>query len=125
MIFTNLLRLRCCFPVFSICKRSYRLPPNFVSYLDKFSADYNNKDSNIVERYQVLKSNLAEFDELETMKKGSDKELAEMAAADMEAVGESIEELVDEITSQLGEERQNYSSLLDFEQALAHRNILI
>ena len=112
MIFTKLLRF--CHPVLSVCKRSYRLPPNFVSYLDKFSADYDNKNSNVVERYQVLKSNLAEFDELETMKKSSDKELAEMAAADMEAVGESIEELLDEITHQLGEERQNYPIIIGF-----------
>jgi len=101
MIFTNLRLFRCCSPVFSLCKRSYRLPPNFVQYLDKYSQDYNNKDSIVVERFEVLKTNLAEFDELENMKKSSDKELAEMAASDMEAVGETIEDLVDEITYQL------------------------
>jgi len=115
MIFTNLRLIRSCNPVFNLCKRSYRLPPNLVQYLDKFSQDYNNKDSLVVERFQLLKSNLAEFDELETMKKSSDKELAEMAAADMEAVGETIEELVDEITYELvpPEQHDDENALLE------------
>jgi len=115
MIFTNLRLIRSCNTVFNLWKRSYRLPPNFVQYLDKFSQDYDNKDSLVVERFQVLKSNLAEFDELETMKKSSDKELAEMAAADMEAVGETIEELVDEITYELvpPEQHDDENALLE------------
>ena len=107
MIFTNIrLIKRLCPPYLAFYSRNYRMPPNLVSYLDNYCKDYNNHDSSLVNSFDQLKGKLAEHAELETMKeKTSDKELAEMAAIDMDDVSDNIDELVDEISLQLGEER--------------------
>lgn len=81
--------------------RHYRLPPNFVSYLERYSQDYNNKECEVVQCFTVLKTKLSEHEELKTMLKSGDEEFTEMAAADMEAVSDTIEELVEEISYQL------------------------
>eukprot|EP00092_Neocalanus_flemingeri_P016781 GFUD01018150.1.p1 GENE.GFUD01018150.1~~GFUD01018150.1.p1 ORF type:complete len:386 (+),score=116.97 GFUD01018150.1:68-1225(+) len=102
MILTKLRLINRFSPPLVHFSRGYRLPPNFVSYLDNFSKDFNNQNNSIVNSFEELKGKLAEHAELETMKKNTtDNEFVEMAAADMEDVSEDIEELVEEISFKL------------------------
>jgi len=95
--------------------RSYRLPPNFVTYLDKYSQEYGNQDSHVTLSYSLLKSKLAEHDELGGLLKSDDKELSDMASADMDAVEDDIEELVEEISELLvpPEEHDEENALIE------------
>eukprot|EP00092_Neocalanus_flemingeri_P080067 GFUD01099836.1.p1 GENE.GFUD01099836.1~~GFUD01099836.1.p1 ORF type:complete len:105 (-),score=22.94 GFUD01099836.1:98-412(-) len=103
MIFTKLRLINRFSPPLVHLSRGYRLPPNFVSYLDNFSKDFNNQNNSIVNSFEELKGKLAEHAELETMKKNTtDNEFVEMAAADMEDISEDIEELVEKISFKLG-----------------------
>jgi len=95
--------------------RRYRLPPNFVPYLDKYSEEYENQGNAVVNSFKLLKSKLGEHEELGTMVKSADKELSEMAAADLEVIEDHIEELFEEITDLLvpSEEHDKENALIE------------
>ena len=82
--------------------RRYRLPTNFVPFMNNYCQVYENQESEVVKSFTHLKTKLAEHEELGLMIKSTDKELSEMAAADVEVVEDSIEELFEEITDYLG-----------------------
>jgi len=109
------LRLLSRFQPTVLC-RYYRLPQHFLPFLDNFCQEYCNKENSIFGSYKVLKDKIAEYDELENLKKKtSDGELAEMAAADMEDVSEQIHELVEEISHQLvpAEKHDNENAMIE------------
>jgi len=95
--------------------RRYRLPTNFVPFMNNYCQVYENQESEVVKSFTHLKTKLAEHEELGLMIKSTDKELSEMAAADVEVVEDSIEELFEEITDYLvpPEEHDNENALIE------------
>jgi len=86
----------------SICKsvtlrRSYHMPTNFISFMDNYCKSYKNAQSEPALMYSSLKKKLEEYDELKTLAKSSDKELAELASIDLEVVDDSIESMIQDI----------------------------
>jgi len=95
--------------------RRYKLPTNFVPFMNNYCQVYENQESEVVKSFTHLKTKLAEHEELGLMIKSTDKELSEMAAADVEVVEDSIEELFEEITDYLvpPEEHDNENALIE------------
>jgi len=95
--------------------RRYQLPPNFVSFMNNYCEVYENQGSEVVHSFTRLKTKLAEHKELGMMIESTDKELSEMAAADVKVVEDNIEELFEEITDILvpPEEHDNENALIE------------
>ena len=83
---------------------SYRMPVNFLNYLEKYTQEHNpRKSPSIVENYKALKEKLSECEELQTFVSNSeDKELREIAELDIEDVYRDIEQIVDSVRDELG-----------------------
>ena len=83
---------------------SYRMPVNFLNYLEKYTQEHNpRKSPSIVENYKSLKEKLSECEELQTFVSNSeDKELREIAELDIEDVYRDIEQIVDSVRDELG-----------------------
>jgi len=82
---------------------SYRMPVNFLNYLEKYTQEHNpRKSPSIVENYKSLKEKLSECEELQTFVSNSeDKELREIAELDIEDVYRDIEQIVDSVRDEL------------------------
>ena len=87
-----------------VCFSTYRMPVNFLNYLEKYTQEHNSsKSPSIVENYKALKEKLSECEELQTFVNSSeDKELRDMAVLDIEEVSKDIEQIVDTVRDELG-----------------------
>ena len=87
-----------------VCFSSYRMPVNFLNFLEKYSLEHNpSKSPSIVENYKVLKEKLSECEELQSFVDNSeDKELRDIAVLDIEDVNKDIEQIVDSVRDELG-----------------------
>jgi len=65
--------------------------------MDNYCKSYKNAQSEPAIMYSSLKKKLEEYDELKTLAKSSDKELAELASIDLEVVDDSIESMIQDI----------------------------
>ena len=87
-----------------VCFSTYRMPVNFLNYLEKYTEEHNpRKNPSIVQNYKALKEKLSECEELQTFVNNSeDKELRDIAVLDIEDVSKDIEQIVDAVRDELG-----------------------
>lgn len=85
--------------------RCYRLPPRFSQFLDNYCQEYNTQKSPpVVQSYEVIKNKIIEYEELkEFIGSSDDKELIDIASADLKNISDEIESEVDTIKDELGE----------------------
>ena len=85
--------------------RCYRLPPRFSLFLDQYCQEYNKEKSpTVVQSYEVIKNKITEYEELTGFIGSSDeKELIDMASADLKKISDEIESEVHSIKDELGE----------------------
>ena len=85
--------------------RCYRLPPRFSLCLDQYCQEYNTKKSpTVVQSYEVIKEKIREYEELkEFIGSSDDKELIDIATADLKSISDEIESEVHTIKDELGD----------------------
>ena len=91
--------------------RCYRLPPRFSLFLDQYCQEYKKEKSpTVVQSYEVIKNKITEYEELKGFIGSSDeKELIDMASADLKKISDEIESEVHSIKDELGEYEQSYN----------------
>ena len=97
--------------------RCYRLPINFINYMDQYVNDFSeDKNETVVNSYNSIKAKVKEYEELESFKAtAEDVELKDIASSDLVNITDFIDEEVNIIRDELviGEKYDNENALME------------
>jgi len=97
--------------------RCYRLPVNFINYMDQYVKDFSeDKNETVVNSYNSIKAKVKEYEELESFKAtAEDVELKDIASSDLVNITDFIDEEVNIIRDELviGEKYDNENALME------------
>ena len=93
-----------CAPCTFTSVKFYRLPPNFMNFMNKTSQEYSaDKNPVVEESFKVIKDKIKEYEELKSfIAVGDDKELVEIAEHDLKNISTDIDNEVEAIRNELG-----------------------